>query len=82
MQYLIGIGGIALILAIAYAFSSNRGWIRPRVVLAAFALQAAIAVIVLYTPWGIAAIKAMSDGVVALLGYANAGTRFRRRFVR
>jgi concentrative nucleoside transporter, CNT family len=76
MKYLIGIGGIALILAIAYLCSSNRRWIRPRVVVAAFALQAAIAVIVLYTPWGIAAIKAMSDGVVALLSYANQGTRF------
>jgi concentrative nucleoside transporter, CNT family len=76
MKYLIGIGGIMLILAIAFAFSSNRRWIRPRVVGAAFALQAAIAVLVLYTPWGIRAIRAMSDGVSALLGYAAAGTRF------
>jgi CNT family concentrative nucleoside transporter len=76
MKYLIGIGGILLILAIAFAFSSNRRWIRPRVVGAAFALQAAIAVLVLYTPWGIRAIRAMSDGVSALLGYAAAGTRF------
>ena len=76
MHYLIGIGGILLILAIAFAFSSNRRWIRPRVVGAAFALQAGIAVLVLYTPWGIRAIRAMSDGVSALLGYASAGTRF------
>jgi len=76
MHYLIGIGGIALILAIAFLFSSNRKWIRPRVVGAAFALQAAIAVLVLYTPWGIRAIRAMSDGVSALLGYASEGTRF------
>ena len=40
MNYLIGIGGIVLILAIAFLFSSNRRWIRPRVVGAAFALQA------------------------------------------
>ena len=52
MQYLIGIGGIVLILAIACAFSSNRRWIRLRVVGAAFALQAGLAVLVLDTPWG------------------------------
>ncbi|MEA3047750.1 MAG: concentrative nucleoside transporter, family [Sphingomonadales bacterium] len=76
MNILIGIGGIALILAIAFLFSSNRRWIRLRVVGAAFALQAAIAVLVLYTPWGIRGIRAMSDGVSALLGYASEGTRF------
>ena len=37
MNYLIGIGGILLILLIAFAFSANRRWIRPRVVGAAFA---------------------------------------------
>jgi CNT family concentrative nucleoside transporter len=76
MKYLIGLGGILLILGIACLFSSNRKWIRLRVVGAAFALQAGIAVLVLYTPWGIRAIQAMSSGVSALLGYASAGTRF------
>jgi CNT family concentrative nucleoside transporter len=76
MQILIGIGGMAIILTIAVLFSANRRWIRLRVVGAAFALQAGIAVLVLYTPWGIAAIETMSRGVANLLGYANAGTRF------
>jgi concentrative nucleoside transporter, CNT family len=76
MQYLIGIGGILLILAIAVLFSSNRKWIRLRVVGAAFALQAGLAVLVLYTPWGIRGIQAMSNGVTNLLGYAQAGTNF------
>lgn len=76
MRYLIGIGGILLILAIAFAFSSNRRWIRPRVVGAAFALQAGIAVLVLYTPWGRRVIETMSVGVSNLLGYAKAGTDF------
>jgi CNT family concentrative nucleoside transporter len=76
MKYLIGIGGILLILAIAFAFSSNRRWIRPRVVGAAFALQAGIAVLVLYSSWGRAGIEAMSRGVSNLLGYAQAGTNF------
>lgn len=76
MKILIGIGGILLILAIALLFSSNRRWIRPRVVGAAFALQAGLAVLVLATPWGIRLIQAMSSGVSALLGYASEGTKF------
>ncbi|HYJ51690.1 MAG TPA: NupC/NupG family nucleoside CNT transporter [Allosphingosinicella sp.] len=76
MNYLIGIGGIALILAIAFLFSSNRGWIRLRVVGAAFALQAGMAALVLGTPWGQRVIGAMSAGVSNLLGYAKAGTDF------
>jgi CNT family concentrative nucleoside transporter len=72
----LGVLGIAVILALAVLISTNRRAIRLRVVAAAFALQAAIAVIVLYTPWGIAAIKGMSNGVANLLGYANEGTQF------
>ena len=75
-RILMGLAGIALILAIAFALSSNRRAIRLRVVGAAFALQAGIAVLVLYTPWGIRAIQGMSTGVANLLGYAGAGTEF------
>ena len=52
-RILIGIAGIIVILAIACALSTNRRAIRPRVVGAAFALQAAIAVLVLKAPWGV-----------------------------
>ena len=76
MHILIGLGGIAVILAIAVLFSSNRRAIRPRVVLAAFALQAGIALLVLRVPAGKAVISAMSAGVADLLGYAQAGTNF------
>ncbi len=75
-RILIGLGGIALILAIAILFSSNRKAIRPRVVGAAFALQVAIAVFVLYTPVGKDVIGAMATGVSNLLGYAHAGIDF------
>src|SRR5687768_4602461 len=75
-QVLLGIAGIIVILGLAVALSTNRKAIRLRVVAAAFALQAGIAVLVLYTPWGIAAIKGMSNGVANLLGYANEGTEF------
>ena len=75
-RILIGLAGMALILLIAFAFSSHRKAIRLRVVSAAFALQAAIAVLVLYVDAGKAAIQAMSHGVTNLLGYAQAGIDF------
>jgi CNT family concentrative nucleoside transporter len=75
-RILLGLAGIALILAIAFLLSTNRRAIRLRVVAAAFALQAGIAVLVLYTPWGRAAIGGMAQGVSNLLGYANKGTEF------
>ncbi len=68
--------GILLILAIAFAFSSDRKAIRLRVVGSAFALQAGFAALVLVTPWGRAVISAMSRGVSNLLGYAQAGIDF------
>jgi concentrative nucleoside transporter, CNT family len=71
-----GLAGIALILGLAILLSNNRRAIRLRIVGAAFALQAGIAVLVLYTPWGIRAIQGMAFGVSNLLGYANAGTAF------
>lgn len=73
-QFPIGILGVVAILAIAFLFSSNKRAIRLRVVGAAFLLQAGMAVLVLRTPWGRDAINAMSNGVSALLGYAQAGT--------
>ncbi|MBV9930418.1 MAG: NupC/NupG family nucleoside CNT transporter [Alphaproteobacteria bacterium] len=76
MNHLIGIAGIAAILLIAFLLSSNRRAIRIRVVASAFALQAGIAVLVLYTSWGKAGIEQLSGGVSNLLGYANKGTEF------
>jgi CNT family concentrative nucleoside transporter len=76
MDKLLGLAGIALILLIAFLLSSNKRAIRLRVVAAAFALQAGIAVLVLYTPWGRRAIEGMAQGVSNLLGYANRGTEF------
>lgn len=74
-RFLTGLAGIAVILALAVLLSTNRRAIRLRVVAAAFALQAGIAVMVLYVPWGRVAIEAASRGVSTLLGYAGDGTR-------
>jgi CNT family concentrative nucleoside transporter len=75
-QKLLGIAGIIVILGIAFVLSSNRKAIRLRVVGAAFALQAFIAWLVLWTSWGRAGILGLSAGVADLLGYATKGTEF------
>ena len=63
--------------ALPVLLSSNRQAIRLRVVGAAFALQAGIAVLVLYTPLGPGRrSRRMSRGVANLLGYADQGTEF------
>ena len=68
--------GIAAILLIAFILSVGKTRINLRIVASAFALQAVLAFLVLRTPWGRAAIQGMSDGVAALLSYADAGTAF------
>ncbi len=73
MQILLGLAGIVVIVAIAVLFSSDRKRIRLRVVVPAFALQAAIAGLVLYVPAGRAAIHAVARGVETVLGYSRAG---------
>jgi len=76
MQILIGLAGMLLILALAFALSTNRKAIRLRVVAPAFALQAGFAALVLGTSGGRYVIGQMSAGVSNLLGYAKAGTDF------
>jgi concentrative nucleoside transporter, CNT family len=73
MSNLIGIAGIAVILGIAFLFSSNRKAINLRIVGAAFALQVVVAVIVLYWDTGRLAIEVMSEGVMAVIGFSRAG---------
>lgn len=75
MHHLISLGGMLLIFAVAVALSSNRKAIRPRVVLAAFGLQAAIAVLALKVPVGQMALQGMSNGFLRLLSYSEAGTK-------
>jgi CNT family concentrative nucleoside transporter len=73
MSNLIGIAGIAAILGIAFLFSSNRKAVNLRIVGAAFGLQVVVAVIVLYWDMGRRAIEVMSEGVMAVIGYSQAG---------
>jgi CNT family concentrative nucleoside transporter len=73
MSNLIGLAGIAVILGIAFAFSSNRKAINLRIVGAAFALQVVVAVIVLYWEKGRLGIEWLSNGVMAVIGFSQAG---------
>ncbi len=73
MSDYIGIVGIAVILAIAFASSSNRKAINLRIVGAAFALQVVVATIVLYWDKGRDGIKWLSNGVMAVIGFAGDG---------
>ena len=75
-RLVIGLGGIAVILGIAVLLSSDRRAIRLRIVGAAFALQAGIAVLVLYSSFGKVVLGEMSGGVANLLGYSQKGTEF------
>jgi concentrative nucleoside transporter, CNT family len=76
MQILMSLAGMVVILGIAILLSSNRRAIKFRVVGAAFALQASLAALVLYVPWGKTVLGFMSNGVSNLLGYAGEGTKF------
>ncbi len=72
-ESLISVVGIAVILGIAVLFSSNRQAINLRIVGAAFALQVAVAVFVLYFDWGKQVILSLSTGVQKVIDYSHAG---------
>ena len=76
MDILWAIAGMLGLVAIAVAFSSNRRAIKPRTVIAAFALQLGFGVLVLYVPWGRTALTAASTGVQAVIDSSRAGIEF------
>ena len=71
-----GIIGIILILFIAWIASDDRKSIRLRTVGACFALQVAIAIFVLYLPFGKSVLEFAANKVSTLLSYADAGIGF------
>lgn len=71
-----GLIGVAVLFAIAIAASSDRKSISPRIVLASFGLQVAIAIFVLFVPIGKTALGALAGGFQTLLDYSNAGISF------
>lgn len=67
---------ILLLVGLAVLLSSNRRAIRPRVVLAALALQVSLGALVLFVPGGQAGLAAAADLVGAVLAYGDRGTAF------
>ena len=76
MNYLWGLLGIICILGIAFLFSNNKRKINIRTVLVALAIQISFAFIVLKWPLGRAALQKVTDGVNAVIGFANEGIEF------
>jgi concentrative nucleoside transporter, CNT family len=76
MDHYIGLVGIVVILAIAYALSTNRSAIRGRSVVWGLVLQLAFALFVLKTPVGVSILSAVSDVVTKLMDKAVAGGAF------
>ncbi len=68
--------GIAGLLVIAWLLSMNRRAIRPRVVIAALAMQLAIGALILFVPLGKSALAGAAIGVNNILSYGNKGIEF------
>jgi CNT family concentrative nucleoside transporter len=76
MQAAMSLVGVATILGIAYLMSSNRGAIRIRTVGIAFAIQAAVAAIVLYVPQGGVVLDKVVQGVQFVINQGKHGIEF------
>ncbi len=76
MSLFMSLVGMVVLLAIAYAFSSNRKAINFRTVGGAFAIQFALGAFVLYVPWGRDLLNSFSQGVSNVINYGNDGIEF------
>ena len=76
MQVLWGIGGMVVLLAIAFLLSTNRRAINLRTVVGALVIQILFAFTVLYWDLGQRALRLLTDGVQAVIDSSNAGIEF------
>jgi CNT family concentrative nucleoside transporter len=76
MQIPWAIGGMVVLLAIAFAFSENRRAISLRAVAGAFAIQLVFGVLVLYTEIGARVLEAVANGVQAVINSSREGIDF------
>jgi CNT family concentrative nucleoside transporter len=75
MERFTGVLGLIVIVLVAYAFSTNRSAIKPRVLYWGLGLQFGFAFLVLKTNFGLL-FKAASNGVNNMLAYAVEGSKF------
>jgi CNT family concentrative nucleoside transporter len=71
-----GIVGMAVILAIAWAFSTNRKAINWRVVFIGLALQLVLAISILYVPFVQSIFDVVGKAFVKILSFTDAGVEF------
>jgi concentrative nucleoside transporter, CNT family len=76
MNLLHGLLGLGALMLIAIALSENRRAIRARVALSALGLQVVIGALVLFVPWGRAALAAAASAVNQVISYGNKGMEF------
>lgn len=76
MQVLWGVGGMVVLLGIAFALSNNRRAISSRTVLGALAIQILLGVVVLYWEAGKRALQAASEAVQAVINSSREGIQF------
>ncbi len=74
--YLRVVAGLALLIGILFAFSSNRRAIDWTLVAKGILLQFVLAVAILHLSWVSSAFDAVGKGFVALLGYTREGSLF------
>ncbi|OOF69710.1 NupC/NupG family nucleoside CNT transporter [Rodentibacter caecimuris] len=70
------IGGMAILLFIAFLLSNNRKAINFRTVIGAFAIQIGLAALILYEPHGQQALISVSNAVSKVIEYGNEGIAF------
>jgi len=76
MQVVMGLLGVAAMLGIAYLASTDRTKIKPRTVLVALGLQAGLAALAFYVPYGSRALDRIVTGVQHVINFANDGIAF------
>jgi CNT family concentrative nucleoside transporter len=76
MERFVGLIGIAVILGLAYAFSTNRRAIRWSLVAWGLGLQLTLALFILWTPVGRWFFEALGGGVTTLLKFGDKGAGF------
>ena len=71
-----GLFGLAVLIGIAWLFSSHKRQVDWRLVVTGLALQIGFAALVLRVPGGRDVFDALGDGFVRLLGFVNVGSEF------
>jgi concentrative nucleoside transporter, CNT family len=76
LERAVSVLGMFVLLGVAYAVSTNRRAVRWSTIAIALALQFAIALAVLRTPWGAWLFSAVNDGADAFVAASGAGIEF------